>query len=165
MITRLIVLTCTSLIGLSSGAAEEPISLERGRYLVRITGCNDCHTPMYGPKNGVVPEKEWLSGVPVGWKGPWGTTYASNLRQSIGQKTEDQWVSYAKSLKARPPMPFFALNEMKEADLRSIFKYVRSLGTHEQIIPEALPPGMEPKTPYINFDVIMPSAPKAKKKS
>jgi mono/diheme cytochrome c family protein len=57
--------------------------IERGRYLVKITGCNVCHTPGYTQKAGKVPEKEWLTGDRLGWRGPWGTTYAGNLRTYI----------------------------------------------------------------------------------
>lgn len=131
-------------------------SVERGRYLVKITGCNDCHTPMYGPLEGKVAEKEWLSGVPVGWKGGWGTTYATNLRQRAASMTEDQWVQYLKSFKSRPPMPYFAVNALKESDSRSMYRFIRSLGSHPQVIPTALPPGEKPKTPYISADVVSP---------
>lgn len=130
--------------------------VERGRYLVRVTGCNDCHTPMYGQMNGAVPEKDWLIGVPVGWKGPWGTTYATNLRHRVANMTEDQWVSYLKNLKARPPMPFFAVNIINEADSRAMYRFIRALGDHPQTVPAGLPPGEKPTTPYINFEVVNP---------
>lgn len=55
-------------------------SIERGRYLAKIGGCNDCHTPGYGLSGGQVPEAQWLVGDQLGWNGPWGTTYPSNLR-------------------------------------------------------------------------------------
>lgn len=141
----------------SSKTASEP-SVEHGRYLVRVVGCNDCHTPLYGPKNGNVPEKDWLIGVPVGWKGPWGTTYATNLRQRAAGLSEDQWVSYLKNLKSLPPMPFFAVNALNETDSRSLYRFIRSLGSHPQTVPAALPPGEAPSTPYVNFDVIVPQA-------
>lgn len=32
-----------------------------GRYLVKTTGCNDCHTPGYAPSAGAVPEAQWLT--------------------------------------------------------------------------------------------------------
>ena len=44
------------------------------------SGCNDCHTAGYMQKDGQVPETEWLTGDSMGWQGPWGTTYAANLR-------------------------------------------------------------------------------------
>lgn len=136
-------------------AAVRP-SIERGRYVAKIAGCNDCHTPMYGPQGGVVPEKDWLIGVPVGWKGGWGTTYAANLRQRAASMTEDQWVVYLKNLRTRPPMPYFAVNEFTETDSRSLYRFVRSLGNHPQEIPPALPPGEKPTTPYFDGDIQSP---------
>ncbi|NUN05869.1 MAG: cytochrome C [Bdellovibrio sp.] len=135
-------------------------SIEQGRYLAIVAGCNDCHTPMYGPKNGDVPEKEWLSGSPVGWQGPWGTTYPTNLRERAALLSEDEWVSYLKNLKARPPMPYYAVNLMTDSDSRSLYRFISSLGKHPQKIPAGLPPGEKPKTPFINFDVIPPQAAK-----
>lgn len=137
-------------------SAETTPSVERGRYIARITGCNDCHTPMYGPKNGAVPENEWLIGVNVGWKGGWGTTYATNLRQRVANMTEDQWVAYLKNLRTLPPMPYFAVNDFNEVDSRSLYRFIRSLGNHPQQVQAALPPGKKPTTPYVNFDLVMP---------
>src|SRR5215212_12212744 len=55
--------------------------VERGRYLVKVAGCNDCHTAGYAMAGGKVPESQWLMGDHLGWRGPWGTTYAVNLRR------------------------------------------------------------------------------------
>ncbi len=55
-------------------------SLEHGRYLVKIAGCNDCHTAGYAASGGKVPESQWLLGDETGFSGPWGTTYPGNLR-------------------------------------------------------------------------------------
>ena len=57
-------------------AQEGEVSLERGRYIAEIGGCNDCHTEGYAMANGKVPESEWLKGSVLGWRGPGGTTYA-----------------------------------------------------------------------------------------
>ena len=75
--------------------------VDRGRYLIRITGCNDCHTAGYAPTGGKVPEAEWLLGDALGWRGPWGTTYPTNLRLYMQDLTEDQWVKKAKTLNTR----------------------------------------------------------------
>lgn len=162
----LCLLICSLLLTTTASAQKKPKSvnanpsIEQGRYLAIVAGCNDCHTPMYGPKNGDVPEKEWLSGSPVGWNGPWGTTYPTNLRERAALLSEEQWVSYLKDLKARPPMPFYAVNLMTDSDSRSLYRFIRSLGNHPQKIPAGLPPGEKPKTPFINFDVIPPQAAK-----
>jgi mono/diheme cytochrome c family protein len=48
---------------------SEDAQLKRGRYLVQIGGCNDCHTPAYPEKGGKVPEAQWLIGDALGWHG------------------------------------------------------------------------------------------------
>lgn len=130
---------------------------ERGRYLVKIAGCNDCHTPGYLMSNGDVPEAQWLLGDSFGWRGPWGTTYAANLRLLLSGLTEEQWVAYARGLKTRPPMPWFTLNEMHEADLIDIYRFVRKLGAAGVKAPPFVPPDKEPPPPYATF----PSPPPA----
>ena len=87
-------------------------SLDHGRYLVKIAGCNDCHTSGYAQTGGRVPEKQWLTGTQVGWRGPWGTTYPTNLRLFLQSLSEEQWVKMAKTAEFRTPMPWFALYEM-----------------------------------------------------
>lgn len=77
--------------------------IERGKYLVSIGGCNDCHTPFKMTAKGPEPDMDrMLSGHPEQFKlppapkaegpwiwsgaatntafaGPWGVTYAANL--------------------------------------------------------------------------------------
>ncbi len=125
--------------------------VEEGRYLVRIGGCNDCHTPGYLMNEGKIPEKLWLTGDSFGWHGPWGTTYATNLRIRMQSLTEDQWVTYVRGLKARPPMPWFTVNQMRERDLRAIYRFVRHLGPGGKEAPAYVPPDKEPKPPYASF--------------
>ena len=125
--------------------------VEEGRYLVRIGGCNDCHTPGYLMNEGKIPEKLWLTGDSFGWRGPWGTTYATNLRIRMQSLTEDQWVTYVRGLKARPPMPWFTVNQMRERDLRAIYRFVRHLGPGGKEAPAYVPPDKEPKPPYASF--------------
>lgn len=132
-------------------------SIARGRYIVKIAGCNDCHTPGYLLANGNLPENLWLTGDSFGWRGPWGTTYGANLRLFMGALSEDQWVEAAKTLENRPPMPWFNLNAMAEADLRAIYRFTRSLGDPGNPAPDYVPPDEEPEPPYALF----PSPPKS----
>jgi mono/diheme cytochrome c family protein len=134
--------------------------LERGKYLVKIAGCNDCHTAGYLPGLGKVDEKQWLMGDTMGWRGPWGTTYAPNLRLYFDKITEDQWVKIARVLETRPPMPWFTVREMTEQDLRAIHAYVKSLGPAGGPAPAYVPPDKEPKPPFAQF----PSPPPPAKK-
>ena len=132
--------------------------IERGRYLAYVGSCNDCHTAGFAPSDGNVPEKEWLLGSgPLGFRGPWGTTYAPKLRITLSNMTEDGWAKYAKTLKTRPPMPWFNLNRWSDADLRAFYQYVKQLGPVGNAGTQAyIPPDKEPKPPYIQW----PAAPK-----
>jgi mono/diheme cytochrome c family protein len=125
--------------------------IQRGRYLVKIGGCNDCHTPGYMQSAGKVPENQWLTGAPLGWRGPWGTTYAVNLRLYMQDLSEQQWMAIAKKKEMRPPMPWFVLRDMSDADLRAIYRYIRHLGPAGQPAAAYLPPGQEPKPPFVTF--------------
>ena len=92
--------------------------MERGRYLVEIMGCHDCHSPKMMTPQGPVPDpKRLLSGHPAGeqlppvnadatqgWVlfsmgqtatvGPWGTSFSGNITSDetgIGNWTEAQF--------------------------------------------------------------------------
>jgi hypothetical protein len=87
-------------------AAPAQTPVERGKYLTRVGGCNDCHTPKtFGPKGPEADMMRELSGHPANdklppvpaklfgeggygtlanahltaWVGPWGVSYAMNL--------------------------------------------------------------------------------------
>jgi mono/diheme cytochrome c family protein len=144
--------TCTSV-----AAAEPGDMVQRGRYLVQIAGCNDCHTPGYMETAGAVDEKLWLTGNPVGWNGPWGTTYPPNLRLVAQTLTEDQWVVYARTPR-RPPMPWFAVRDMTDQDVRAIYEYLRHAGPAGKPAPAALAPGVAPPEPVFRAPPPPPAA-------
>lgn len=148
----LLAVICTGAF-LSRAAAQplDPLLVERGKYLVVIAGCNDCHTPGYLLSEGKTPEDMWLTGDSFGWRGPWGTTYPPNLRNLAQSLTEKQWINLGKNLKARPPMPWFNLNAMKDEDLRAIYQFIRHLGPGGQPAPAYVPPDQEPAPPYALF--------------
>jgi mono/diheme cytochrome c family protein len=131
-------------------AATSTASVERGRYLIAVTGCNDCHTPGYGESGGRIPESEWLMGAPVGFRGPWGVSYPANLRLTVQNMNETQWLTFAR-VQRLPPMPWFALRDMSDDDLRSLYRYIRTLGPKGTRAPAAVAPGREVTTPFILF--------------
>jgi mono/diheme cytochrome c family protein len=147
---------CTTSALADTARMTDAQAMARGRYIARIAGCNDCHTPGYPQSGGKVPEKDWLTGDGLGWRGEWGTTYAVNLRMYMQTMTEAQWVKTAKTLKARPPMPWFALHDMSEDDLRAFYRFVRALGPAGVAAPAYVPPNVVPAGPYVQF----PAAPK-----
>jgi mono/diheme cytochrome c family protein len=139
----------------SAGPANAA-QLERGRYVLKIGGCNDCHTPGYLLSAGNIPEAQWLTGDRLGWRGPWGTTYAINLRMYMHELTEAQWLQKARTLQTRPPMPWFTVQEMGAADLRAMYAFIRHLGPGGEAAPAYVPPDKEPPPPFALF----PSPPK-----
>jgi mono/diheme cytochrome c family protein len=131
-------------------ATSTTASVERGRYLIAVTGCNDCHTPGYAESGGRLPEAQWLQGAPVGFRGPWGVSYPANLRLTVQDMNETQWLAFAR-VQRLPPMPWFALRDMSDDDLRSLYRYIRTLGPKGTRAPAAVAPDREVTTPFILF--------------
>jgi mono/diheme cytochrome c family protein len=101
-------------------AASHAAKVQRGEYLVKIMGCNDCHTPWKMGPQGPEPDMDrFLSGHPeqigplpnvkaaepfiassfatnTAYSGPWGVSYAFNLtpeqNTGLGIWTEEMFV-------------------------------------------------------------------------
>lgn len=135
-------------------AATSPVAA--GEYLTVIGGCNDCHTPGWDQSFGQIPGPDRLTGLPVGFRGPWGTSYPANLRLSATSQTAAQWIAMIRARRGNPPMPWMNLHQMTDRDLSAIHAYLNSLGPKGEPVPAFVPPGQEPATPYIVFDPVMP---------
>ena len=135
----------------AQGPSKTMPQVSRGRYLVVISGCNDCHTHGYIQLEAKVPESDWLTGESVGWYGPWGTTYPINLRLFMQYLSEDAWIKFSRAAKSRPAMPWWVLHEMKEQDLRAILLFIKNLGPKGVNATAYLPPNQKPKPPYFEF--------------
>lgn len=142
--------------------------IEAGRYLVKIGGCNDCHTPGYVEgvmmSGEAMPEADWLMGGDVGFSGPWGVSYPANLRLSLQNMSEEQFLELSRRGQGRPPMPWPSLQAMSDRDIKAIYAYIRSLGPKGQPAPAPLSPGVAPDRPHIPFVPQMPT-PQAPAKS
>ncbi|MGQ0699736.1 MAG: cytochrome C [Panacagrimonas sp.] len=129
-----------------AGSVQPPqAELDRGRYLVRVAGCHDCHTPGYAQGGGQATQDVLLTGDATGFEGPWGTSFASNLRLTLLRFNDEQWLHQARTLTTRPPMPWFNLRTMNDEDLLAILRYVQWLGPKG----EPSPPGLSPGEGYI----------------
>lgn len=103
-----------------AGAADDKSAAERGKYLVTVGGCNDCHTPwkmgakgpepdlsrtlsghpqtmkVSAPKN--FPQGEWVwagTGTMTAFAGPWGVSFAANLtphRTGLADWSEEKFI-------------------------------------------------------------------------
>jgi mono/diheme cytochrome c family protein len=136
-------------LGVTPIAAQAAdVSVERGRQVSIVGGCNDCHTAGYNESGGKIDPDKALKGIAVGWQGPWGTTYAKNLRLTA-ERDEDAFVQYMEEFEALPPMPWYNVHAMDESDLRALYHYIKSLGDPGEQVPDAVPPGQEPTTPYV----------------
>jgi len=131
-------------------ATQGEISVERGLYISIIGGCHDCHTEGYSAAGGKIDPSKAMKGDPsLGWQGPWGVTYAANLRRKAFIRDEDSFVEDMQALNTLPPMPWYNLRAMEESDLRSLYRYLISLGEPGDPVP--IPSIEKPLTPYIKI--------------
>jgi mono/diheme cytochrome c family protein len=141
--------------------------VERGRYLVTLGVCHDCHTPK-GP-DGRPRLDRLLSGHPEGeppapvipgaisacltatcFSGPWGTSFARNLTPDsatgLGTWTEAYFIKVLRTgirgngEPLRPLMPWEWYRQLTDDDLKAMFAYLRTLPPISNAVPEDLPP-------------------------
>ena len=137
----LLLISSATVTAQSTQAPKRDSDVARGRYLVKIAGCNDCHTEGYAPSRPARCRRRIGSPASVlGFQGDWGTTYPANLRLAMSSMTEAQWMKGARQ-PLRPPMPWFALRDMTDSDLRAIYRYIKSLGPAGKPAPAYVPPG------------------------
>ena len=148
------------LLGSSLAAQAQPSDrakqVDRGRYLVSITACHDCHSPKIDAQMTPDPTR-LLSGRPVttppplqapqeirasldltAWSGPWGNSYAANLTsdKETGLGARYTEASFIKTIRTgkkpegealAPPMPWTVYRNMTDEDLKAIFAYLTTL--------------------------------------
>jgi mono/diheme cytochrome c family protein len=154
----LVTVAATIVFAPAQSTAQQPsgnAQVERGRYLVRVTGCHDCHSPKV---QGMTPDlNRALSGRPsttplptatkeevhasldlTAWTGPWGYSVASNLtpEPTTGIGTRYNEASFIATMRTgkkpngtpiMPPMPSEVYQNMTDEDLRAIFAYLRTV--------------------------------------
>lgn len=150
---RLTILFAAGAVALAAttwAAEPDKAQLQRGRYLLTIGGCNDCHTPNYPESGGMTPESDRFTGSPIGFQGPWGTTYPVNLRLLVQRLSEAEFLKRART-PMRPPMPWFNLRDMHSEDVKAIYAYLRYLGPKGNPAPSFAAPGKAVNTPYFVF--------------
>lgn len=143
---------------------EQPSYVARGDYLVNHLGdCIGCHTPR--DTNNQIDKSLFLSGVPAkyagvkegpsgiaGFPGPRGARfYARNLtpddETGIGKWTEEQFINTFKTgirpdgvKYALSPMEWGIYRNMNEADIRAIYRYLRTIKAISNKVPVNIPP-------------------------
>ena len=121
---------------LAHAAAPSSDVLKRGEYLVRIGGCNDCHTPGYFL--GKPDMARFLGGSEVGFEIPGlGVFHGPNLtpdkETGLGAWTDAQ-IATALTTGARPDgrmlapiMPWHAFANLTKPDVEGIVAYLRTI--------------------------------------
>ena len=132
---------------------QQMTDVERGRYVVEIMGCNDCHTPGYLVRRSNLPAEDWLVGSTLGFHGYFGTTYPTNLRLAVWNMSEEDWLILAKKMREGSAMADVMLPETADQDLRAIYSFIRYLGPKGTPAPASLPKGVQPTTQYIDVPV------------
>ena len=85
------------------------------------------------------------------WSGPWGISYAINLTPDestgIGSWSEDTFVKALRTGKHMgvsrpilPPMPWQDFRQMTDADLKSLYAYLRTVPPVTNRVPDPRPP-------------------------
>jgi mono/diheme cytochrome c family protein len=109
--------------------------IARGKYLVSLMGCTDCHTPGYFL--GKPDTARYLGGSDVGFAIPPGVFYGPNLTPDkdtgLGNWTDAQIIAAIKTGKRPdgrelvPVMPYRGFANLTNADARAIVAYLRSI--------------------------------------
>lgn len=144
---------CVAFVALASTPARSATTAElaRGRYLVVYGSCNACHTPGWTESDGDVPVARWLTGSRIGFRGPWGTVYPTNLRIRFQEISEAQWLFMIGTRGGHPPMKWTDMRVLTPDDQRAIYQFIRSLGPSGVSAPPDVPPGRAPGGSY--YDV------------
>jgi mono/diheme cytochrome c family protein len=150
-------------IACTSSAAAMDAQLERGRYLVRLGGCNDCHTPGYFL--GKPDMSQFLGGSEVGIEVPgMGTFVGPNLTPDkdtgLGNWTVEQIITAIQTgvrpdgRILGPPMPWRAFAALTNDDAADIAFYLKSLPAVQHQVPGPFATGERPTV--LRFTILSP---------
>jgi mono/diheme cytochrome c family protein len=124
--------------------------IARGKYLVTVAGCNDCHTP--GHFFGKPDSTRELAGSDVGFEVPGvGIVAGPNLtpdnETGLGRWTAQQIATAIRSgvrpdgRVLSPVMPWPALSKLTQADTDAMVAYLQQLPPVKNKVPGPLRPG------------------------
>ena len=125
-----------ALVSIPFPAFADDAQIARGRYLVTIAGCSDCHTP--GALLGAPDMKRYLGGSDVGFAIPGaGVFVGENLTPDqdtgLGKWSDGQIIAAIRTGKTpegrdlSPVMPYAAFSHLADADAAAIAAFLKSL--------------------------------------
>ena len=130
--------------------ASAVAKVERGKHLVGLSLCTDCHTPGY--LRGVPDVARYLGGSETGFEMEGaGVFHGPNLtpdpETGLGKWTEEMFMAAlrtgrheGKGRPILPPMPWPMIRNLTDADLRGIFAYLQSLPPVKNRVPQPVDP-------------------------
>jgi mono/diheme cytochrome c family protein len=150
-------------ISLAGANAANNKQIERGKYLVTLGGCLDCHTQGYF--FGKPDMAKYLGGSEVGFEIPGlgvfvGRNLTPDKETGLGNWTEDQIVTALQKGKRpdgrelAPIMPWRALAELSKEDAYAIAAYLKSIKPVKYQTPGPFGPGE--KLPVFVFRILPP---------
>lgn len=143
--------------------AHADSQLDRGKYLVVVASCNDCHTP--GFFLGKPDTAKYLGGSDVGFEIPGlgvfaGRNITPDKETGIGNWTDEQ-IATAITAGKRPDgrqlapiMPYAAFSYMTKEDVAAIIAFLRSIAPVKNEVAGPFKPG--DKVPIFTFRVLPP---------
>jgi mono/diheme cytochrome c family protein len=148
-------LVAAAIFGASAAALAADPQIERGKYLVTIAGCNDCHTP--GALLGKPDLSRTLGGSDVGFGIPGvGAFVGQNLtpdkETGLGNWSTEQIIAAITKgerpdgRKLFPVMPWPALASLTADDAQAIVAYLKSLPPVKNAVPGPFGPKDVPST-------------------
>jgi mono/diheme cytochrome c family protein len=159
-------LGAAALLGTSIAAppARADDAVARGAYLVRVMGCNDCHTP--GVFLGKPDFAKALAGSDVGFEVPglgihWGPNLTPDQDTGLGKWSEAEIITaFTRGIapdgtRLIPTMPYNDFAGLTDADQHAVAAYLRSLPPIRNAVPAPTKPGEKAAAPYMT--VIMPN--------
>jgi mono/diheme cytochrome c family protein len=153
---RLILFVAASIMfGGSVATRADDSEIARGKYLVTIASCNDCHTP--GFFLGKPDFSRTLGGSDVGFTIPGlgafvGPNLTPDKETGLGNWTDDQIISAITAgagpngRRLAPIMPYAGLSHLTSDDAHAIVAYLRSLPPVKNAVPGPFGPKETPTT-------------------
>lgn len=153
---------------LSHDAVAQNAQVKRGKYLVTLGGCNDCHTPGYFL--GKPDMARFLGGSEVGFEIPGlGVFHGPNLTPDqdtgLGKWSTTEIITAITAGKRpdgrmlAPVMPSHAFASLTREDSRAIVAFLKSLPPVKNKVPGPFGPSEKP-TSFV-MKVVAPEAPPA----
>jgi cytochrome c553 len=150
--------------------------IARGKYLMTIGACNDCHSPKLDPQQHPDPKRPF-SGRPqttmapsqnnaeihasldlTAWAGPWGVSFGANLTPDpeTGLKKRYTEASFIKTLRTgkkpegedlQPPMPWELYKVLSDDDIKSMWAYLQTIPAIKNNVKSGAPPAKPAPAP------------------